>query len=470
MNSVRRSRREFLATLSTAILLPQLPRLQRHGSAQRIIVLGGGLAGLCAAYELQTLGHTVTVLEAQTRPGGRVRTLRESLAPGLYTEAGAESIPGVHDITQHYAREFGLTLVPNQVPGVRSFYYVRGQRVLPGDAAVWPFDLTAEERTLGLSGLFKKHVDGAYQEATAAGYARQPVRAMAAWDGLKPGAWARASGASPAAAELMTLGFGTEFGSAASFLLHNFNSRGGTIAYRIEGGNDRLPGEFAKRVTVRYGTAAVAVTQDDAGVDVIVGSGPSTETLRADRVVCALPCPVIGRIFESARLSDAKGRAIKEQHYSRTVKVFLQSRARFWLGAGHSGHVTTDLPIERLSPDPGADPGSRGALAAYPIGDFALALERMSESDRVAAALAQARQIFPDLAKHFEGGVSHAWGANPWQRGAFALHTPGQIGFIDTLAAPEGRIHFAGEHTSVWTGWMQGALESARRAVAEISA
>jgi len=61
-------------------------------------------------------------------------------------------------------------------------------------------------------------------------------------------------------------------------------------------------------------------------------------------------------------------------------------------------------------------------------------------------------------------------GLDPWQCGAFALHTPGQIGFIDTLGQREGRIHFAGEHTSVYTGWMQGALESARRVTQEINA
>ena len=114
--------------------------------------------------------------------------------------------------------------------------------------------------------------------------------------------------------------------------------------------------------------------------------------------------------------------------------------------------------------------GSRGALAAYPIGTYTTVLERMSESERVAAALDQAGQIFPELPTVFEGGVSHCWGLDPWQRGSFALHSPGQIGFIDTLAKPEGRIHFAGEHTSVWTGWMQGALESSRRVVREINA
>ena len=465
------TRREFLALMAAAFApaLPQLPRLQGRGPAQRVIVLGGGLAGLCSAYELQNLGHTVTVLEAQTRAGGRVRTLRESFGPGLYTEAGAESIPGVHDITQHYAREFGLTLLTNQIPGTRSFYHVRGQRIAAGDAAVWPLDLTDEERKLGLAGLYRKYIDDATQQAQAAGYAQQPVKAMAAWDGLTPGAWLRSKGASPAAAELVSLGFGTDFGSAASFLLHGLNSRGASVSYHVEGGNDRLPAEFSKRVTVRYGSPVLGVKQDDRGVDVVLQAGGGTDTLRADRVVCALPCPVIGKIFESSRLSSAKEQAIREQYYSRTVKVFLQMRSRFWLKDGLSGFVTTDLPIERLTPDPGGDPGARGALTAYPIAAYTSALEGMTEAGRVAAAREQATQIFPELGTFFEGGVSHCWGLDPWQRGSFALHAPGQIGFIDTLARPEGRIHFAGEHTSPWTGWMQGALESARRAVREIT-
>ena len=93
----------------------------------------------------------------------------------------------------------------------------------------------------------------------------------------------------------------------------------------------------------------------------------------------------------------------------------------------------------------------------------------MTEEDRIAAAFDQARRIFPEFTAAFEGGVSKAWGLDPWQRGSFALHTPGQIGYITTLREPEGRIHFAGEHTSHWTGWMQGALDSARRVVREIN-
>ncbi|HEX8703404.1 MAG TPA: NAD(P)/FAD-dependent oxidoreductase [Myxococcaceae bacterium] len=466
------TRREFLACLAGLAVGPalaQVERFERRGPPQQVIVLGAGLAGMCAAYELQSQGHKVSVLEAQLRPGGRVRTLREPFAPGLYVEAGAENIPGAHELTQHYARAFGLRLVPNTVPGTRNFYHVRGQRILPDDKTVWPFELTPEERQLGLQGLFRQYIEVATQQSQEAGLGPQTLRALSALDAHTLGAWLRSRGASPGAAELLALGFGMELGSAASFLLHRLNSMGGAMNFRIEGGNDRLPEEFARRVEIRYGAPVVGVTQDDQHVKVAIGSAGGTDTLTADRVVCALPCPVIGKIFQDARLSKAKQKAIREQHYSRTAKVFLQTRTRFWLKDRLSGYVTTDLPIERLTPDPGADAGVRGALTAYPIGPYTSALEKMREEERVAAALGQAKQIFPELSTAFEGGVAYCWGLDSWQRGSFALHTPGQLGFIETLAAAEGRIHFAGEHTSLWTGWMQGALESGRRVVREIN-
>src|SRR4051812_3544863 len=121
------TRREFLTAMAAAAVAP-LPRVQpaqRRGPTQRVLVIGGGAAGLCAPDELQKRGHPATGLEAQTRPGGRVRTLR-TFAPGVYTEAGAETIPGAHEVTQQYARELGLPLVPTTVPGMRSCYTCAG--------------------------------------------------------------------------------------------------------------------------------------------------------------------------------------------------------------------------------------------------------------------------------------------------------------------------------------------------------
>src|SRR5262245_24737933 len=265
------TRREFLTTVAAAAApLAQIERFTRSGPTQRVIVIGGGLAGLCTAYELQALGHSVTVLEAQMRPGGRVRTLHEPFAPGVYVEAGAEQIPGAHEITQHYARVLGLTLLSNRSVGRRFLYHVRGTRVVNDDKAAWPFALTDEERALGLSGLFRKYVDSDIAQV-ADGFPQHVVRALGELDRQTPGQWLRSRGASPAAAELLALGFGTDFGSAASFVLHSVNSRGSAQNYRIEGGNDRLPREFATRVDVKYGVPVIAVRQDDRGVEIVVG-------------------------------------------------------------------------------------------------------------------------------------------------------------------------------------------------------
>jgi hypothetical protein len=115
---------------------------------------------------------------------------------------------------------------------------------------------------------------------------------MAPWDHETPGAWLRSRGASPAAVELMTLGFGANFGSAASFLLHRLNSRGSTASYRIEGGNDRLPAEFARRVAIRYGAAVFAV---EAGRSRCGGRGSQRrrpwKRCAAIRAICC-PCRV----------------------------------------------------------------------------------------------------------------------------------------------------------------------------------
>src|SRR5829696_4429218 len=132
----------------------------RRGAPKKIIIIGAGLAGLSAAYELTRVGHDVTVLEARTCPGGRVRTLRDPFAEGLYAEAGASRIPNHHNFTLRYVELFGLTLEPFRRPEMPSVYHARGKRftVTPGQKFEWPYALTPEERALGLNGMRQKYI------------------------------------------------------------------------------------------------------------------------------------------------------------------------------------------------------------------------------------------------------------------------------------------------------------------------
>ena len=80
-------------------------------------------------------------------------------------------------------------------------------------------------------------------------------------------------------------------------------------------------------------------------------------------------------------------------------------------------------------------------------------------------------RTLPAIRSQFEKGSVYRWALDPWARGAFAVFRPGQMTtLMPRLSRPEGDIHFAGEHTSPWMGWMEGALESGERAAREVLA
>jgi monoamine oxidase len=102
-----------------------------RGPAKKVLILGAGMAGLVAAYELTQLGHDITILEARTRPGGRVHTLREPFSDGLYAEAGAARIPDHHDLTLKYVRLLSLPLEPMYPSRLSALRFDGGRRKVP---------------------------------------------------------------------------------------------------------------------------------------------------------------------------------------------------------------------------------------------------------------------------------------------------------------------------------------------------
>src|SRR6266481_4934503 len=132
------NRREFLQLATLAALAAyaessqalQTGGLIRRGPAKKVVILGAGLAGLAAAEELINAGHEVTVLEARSRPGGRVYTLRKPFADGLYAEAGAGRIPNTHALTLKYVKRFGLQLDPFWPESGSNVFLWRGKRQL----------------------------------------------------------------------------------------------------------------------------------------------------------------------------------------------------------------------------------------------------------------------------------------------------------------------------------------------------
>jgi monoamine oxidase len=467
-------RRYFLqafAAAATSSVIAQVRVPERQGVTQRVLIVGGGLAGLCSAYELKRQGHDVMLYEAQTRPGGRVKTLREGLAFGLTAEAGAGRIPDSHEFTLHYVKLFGLELEPFRPGALEDVYYLQGRRfgVKRSSAVEWPLDLTPAERTAGLTALGERHVNAIVRSFGRSGLNGHVPPGLLAYDEISFKDFLLRQGLSRDAARLLTLGFDWELGSAAWWLLDELNTSSTKPLAHIKDGNDRLPRAFAMRLedNLHYASPVKSIGQDDKSAWLVIEKNAERRRITGDRVICAVPFSVARNLFDEARLRPDKQSQVMSQEYTPATKVFLQTRTAFWHRAGLSGFAYTDLPIDRLWALDGEK--ARSLLIAYTEANSATRLDSMTSAERVDDVFRNARKIFPALDDEFEGGTSHSWANEPWQRGAWAQYNIGQIRNIEMNARSEGRIHFAGEHTSCWNGWMQGALESAHRVVREIN-
>lgn len=393
------NRRQFLQSSALAAagvtLLPGKSLagswLTLRNSPKRVVILGAGLAGMVAAYELSQLGHNVTILEARMRSGGRVHTLREPFSDGLFAEAGAARIPDDHDLTHKYLKLFDVPLEPMYPTRLSAVRFDAGPRRLVG-----PEGFT----------------------------------------------------------EALGKNFGDELGGNP------------TRWSKIKGGSDMFPKAFAQRLVdkIYYGAPVVRIEHDATSARAIFLHGGSPQTISADRILCTIPFSVLRGIELPANLSAVKRDIINKQEYAPVSRVYLQSKKRFWEEKGLSGFAFTANAIEIWQPT-WSQPGPRGILMTYARPGEAERISIMKEPDRISSTLKQLGEIFPGLQENFEGGASKCWMEDEWSRGAWSFTNPRD--FV-RITAPEGRIHFAGEHLSAWSSWMQGALWSGLRAVKEI--
>ena len=451
-------------------------RLDQPG--KRVIIIGAGMAGLVAGYELARAGHDPLILEAQSRVGGRIYTLRK-FAPGLYAEAGAMRIPRVHDLTLGYIEHFGLELRPFVMGNPKGLVYVGGKRMTAAQAGLTPdelgFAVAEHERGRSFGDL--------WEEATRDLRAWLETDQVAGWerirreyDGYTLREFLEMKGFSEGAIEMYGVMNFVEAG-INNAVVEEFREDFGK-AYEdmqeIVGGADRLPNalyaELADRV--RFGAEVHALDQDADSVTVHFKTEAGRYAITGDYAIVTLPFSVLRQVEVMTPFSREKQRAIRQLNYSASTKVLFQVRERIWeTDDGIFGGATvTDLPIRRMNyptPDPTT---SRGMLlASYTWDQDAARWGAMDEETRLEEALEDVSKIHPRIRDVYEVGASHAWSDDRYANGAFALFEAGQQTQLQAdIVRPEGRIHFAGEHCSLYHAWIQGALESGLRAAQAI--
>lgn len=473
--SINRKRRTILTVAAAApiVLAQGCATLAPAPPQVDVIVLGAGLAGLNAALRLEQAGLRVTVLEADTRVGGRVRTLDD--VPGA-PETGGTQIGMAYKRIVNAANTLGLTLIPNGRSPLlaedRIVYAIKGRRM---SRAEWmaspdnPFDTmqrgTPPDRLLGrLIGPSPLASVTAWRDeanSTLDISALEHLRARGLpAEALRLLAVNNSYGDSLAATSLRNLYF------TQTNIAEIIKTPGPTLG--IAGGNQRLPEAMAMalRTPVLQGKRAVAVRGEGQGVEVVCADDTK---YRARFVICSLPLPAMRNITFSPALPSDFALAIQQVPYARVTQLHLEVKRQFWIDEGLSPYVWSDGVLERVFPSDPTGDGNPRTLTGWINGAETARWDALSDRDAEALALAEMRRIFPSSEGALRLVRRISWHGSALAGGAWANWAPGQIGrFARVVATPVGRLHFAGEHCGSGVRGLEAAMESGERAASEI--
>ena len=442
---------------------------------KRIIVIGAGLAGLSCAYELDQAGFNVMLIEARSRPGGRVNTYREPFSDNLYSEMGAEYVDSSDTYIQEYCKKFNLKILPaKQYDGV----YVKGQTSsiegLRSGRDLLPFKGTLEGKLFGQEVQYiQKWIDLVKLKGINSPEV-QALDRISVEDILKEG------GAPKDIIDLYTYANATEETavpskmSALYMILSNTrtsNFSENTVEGRILGGNDQLPKTLAQKLgtKIMYNRPLLRLDYNSNGIIATVKEKQRLVQIPAKKCVLAIPASILKNIEINPGFSEEKINCINNQQYGHAMKIAMQYRQRFWDNKNSIGQrVFTDTPLRRVYHFSIDQPGPRGILLSFTSGEDAIKLGKLDNKKRLNIAQNSCRNIWPEAPMFWEKGVVKYWNEDPWIKASYSFAGVGQKGFREILAKPEGPVFFAGEHTAIQRASMNGAIESGMRVTDEL--
>jgi monoamine oxidase len=465
-----------------------------EGSRRNVTIIGAGIAGLVAAYELERLGYDVEVLEASRRVGGRIYTHRFGAgAEAPFAELGAMRIPTHHEHTMRYVSLLGLggdvqrfrsVLSDENAYVGTSTGYLRLRdvsRALVQDLGRDLPDQRYRDETLQFGAWLSVVVDAIAPVGQRAILRRNLRHLLDLVDAIEVEPYRDPSGSQIDLQALFAAHphLQEACGGELSSFLDDILTESGRDLVRIQGGMGRLVDRLVRRirgpVLCRREVVGLDVRVD--GVGIQVREGGRLVALQRDLVVCTVPFSVVRRMRLTG-FSAEKLEVIRQVRYVPATKVAFHCREPFWEQAGITGGASSSGGRVRQTyyPPVEGDPALGAVLlASYAIGDDAEALDRMASAARYAAVLADLGQMHPELLRPgmVLDAASQSWGLYPWSSGGCSVRwgKEGAAGEAERAraAAAERNLFFAGEHCSSSPAWIDGAIESALAVVAQIT-
>lgn len=440
-----------------------------------VTIIGAGLAGLSAAYDLHQAGWKVTVLEARNRVGGRVYSVR-NFSNGLVAEGGGEFIETTQTRMVALVKKFNLKLAysgswQSQHGDWISFDGRSGPIM---DSKSWGTDLEQEIencwRALSRLGQF---VPDPNQPHTSKEAARLDSQSAADWiQSLDVHPLAKIYFIQHIRSEYTTEPERFSMLDLARNAAMYYSELGRPPSMRVVGGNDQIAAAIAKMLPdVRLNSPVTAVHVNPDKISVSVEQNDSYLTFDSDFVILAVPLTTARLIEFNPPLPSAHQKMVDEVSYGTVTKVMIEYRRRFWDEIGWNGRLATDAPIVYTWHATSHLVHEHGIITAYTGGANAARLSELSDEERMGLAVNEIEKLFPGSSDLVENTATVAWPNERYTRGAYMALAPGQVtSHWKTLQEPAGRLFFAGEHATPIQGYMEGAVESGQRAAGMILA